>query len=257
MFKKSVLVVALLLIATNLWAVPTLGVSKSRHNLGSTSAFGAGQYKAGNEDEVCIFCHTPHGGTLNGPLWNRNVVASTFTHYTSVTLSSYLQGLSTTRALNPESLLCMSCHDGSTAMNSIINNSNRTGAQPNNTGNVVNALVAPGAAIGDAFDPADPTYSTLLFSTTTISDDHPISFSYYEVKADVIKGPRLHTVADAKTAGVRFFGPTGVANGDHVECSSCHDPHVNYEGVGGDAAYTPFLVASNAASALCLACHIK
>lgn len=250
MIKKSVLIVLLLLVTTDLWAVKTFNVAATKHNMGSTSAFGAGTYKATNEDEVCIFCHTPHGGALNTPLWNRTLPDQSagfeFTHYSSSTLSSYFTGLET-RAINPESLLCMSCHDGTVGVGALLNNSNRTGAPPDNeAGNIPYMFGPPGSAIGDSWANDMPTRD--------LRDDHPISFSYYEVKADVIKGAKLNTVLNAKTAGVRFFGPTGVANGDRVECSSCHDPHVNGN---VDSAYKPFMVMSNSASALCLACHIK
>jgi predicted CXXCH cytochrome family protein len=39
-----------------------------------------------------------------------------------------------------------------------------------------------------------------------------------------------------------------------MECSSCHDPHVDYV---ADADYTPFLIRPNDRSKLCLTCHIK
>jgi hypothetical protein len=259
MLKKSVLVVALLLVATNVWAVKTLDVSGTRHNLSSTSVNipGGNYFMAVNEDEVCIFCHTPHGGSLSGPLWNRSVpTASGFTHYSSATLSTYMAGLAANRNVNAESLLCMSCHDGTVSMNSIINNSNRTAAAPDNTYNIQPMWFGVGAQIGDAPNPGG--FGTLGHSKN-LSDDHPISFSYALAYNDTDNTGKLRSVADAKTSGLRFFGPnTDTADGNRVECSSCHDPHVNYEPTnGGDAAYTPFLVMSNTGSALCLGCHIK
>lgn len=267
MLKKTVLVVALLLIATNLWAVPPtlpLDVSQSRHNFGSTSAWGDGTYRATNEDEVCIYCHTPHGGSVAVPLWNRaSATMQTpggFTHYASTTLSTYMQSVSI-RDVNPESLLCMSCHDGTAAINNIHNISNRTGEFPDGGGavgypnNIITMFGIPGASIGDASDGAG------ALSTANpgkdLSDDHPISFSYYEAVA--VSGGKLRPAdgdinTDPREKGIRFFG-TGTEQ--RVECSSCHDPHVNYEGLGGDIAYAPFLVMSNNGSALCLACHIK
>lgn len=261
MLKKSILVVAVLLVATNLWAVQgPMDVSKTRHNLSSTldttNLPGAAYFKAGNEDEVCIFCHTPHGGIMNTPLWNRALpTASGFTHYSSATLSTYLKNLSA-RVVSPESLLCMSCHDGSMAdgriMNSIINNSNRTiGGQPDNNVNIVPMFgITTGGAIGAAI-----VGGVITNETTNLSDDHPISFSYSSSQNQ--KSTALRSPAAAKLLGVRFFGPD-IATGNFVECSSCHDPHVNYTALnGGDAAYAPFLITPNTGSALCLACHIK
>lgn len=256
MIRKFCLIAGLLLLTTNSWAVKTFDVSGTRHNLSSTSVNipGGNFYMATTEDEVCIYCHTPHGGTLNTPLWNRALPTGAFTHYTSTTLTSSV-GLSN-RAVNPESLLCMSCHDGAVAMNSIINNSNRTAAAPDNSGNIIPQFFTTGGAIGDIMNASG--FGT-QGQSRNLSDDHPISFSYSLAYDDVTNSGMLHTVADARTAGLRFFGPDiSAVNGNRVECSSCHDPHVNYETAnGGDAAYTPFLVRNNTGSSLCLACHIK
>lgn len=250
MIKKTLLVVVMLLVTTSVWAAKTWDVSATTHNLGSTATATYGIYVASNEDEVCIFCHTPHGGTLNTPLWNRTLPnqagAAAFSHYTSTTLSQPLKALSTTRPISAESLLCMSCHDGVIGVGTLVNYSNRTVGNPSNEGAYIPYMFgAPGSAIGDSW--------TNDLPTRDLRDDHPISFSYFDVKADVAKGGRLHTSLDARNAGIRFFG-ADAAGGLKVECSSCHDPHVN----GNiDSAYAPFLVMPNTGSALCLACHIK
>lgn len=82
------------------------------------------------------------------------------------------------------------------------------------------------------------TGATLL--GTDLSNDHPVSVAY----TSGVNG--LNTVASAATAGVVFYGSAG---SETVECASCHNPH--------DNANTYFLRKSNAASALCLACHAK
>ncbi len=216
-----------------------------------------------DEDQICVFCHTPHGGSLTGPLWNRTNPNSTWSHYNSASMSSYLQGLSVSRTVENESLLCMSCHDGSISVNHVLNLPNdRNGA-------LINTQVALGG------DPLDDTKIISLGGTGgarigestslasgDLSDDHPISFSYAGVLASSeytvgSKVGELHSVTDAVTAGVQFFDG-GVTGDDRVECSSCHDPHVNYNtGQGGDADYAPFLIMPNNGSALCLACHNK
>lgn len=259
MIKKFVLAVVLLLVATNLWAVPVPGpsdVSNTIHNMGSQVPDPFSFYRSGNEDEVCIFCHTPHGGTLNTPLWNRALPdqsgGSAFTHYNSTTLSPTLKD-DTTRPVNAESLLCMSCHDGTVAMNSIVNVSNRTvGGVPNDgaTGKLMTyydwGVEGIGAVIGDAPDAAGFGQGRWR----DLTDDHPISFSYTSVYNDPgYAEDKLHIVGFAEDKGIRFFGVN-----KNVECSSCHDPHVNGN---ANTAYLPFLIMPNTASALCLACHIK
>lgn len=261
--KRILALAAFLLLAASPLALAKgpQGIKWTPHNL-STS--GADIFYKTNEDEICIFCHTPHGGTLSGPLWNRNLpVASSFTHYTSSTLTAAASNA--TRAVSTESLLCLSCHDGTVATNRVINPSNDIG-QPDN------AMQGPGQPvyIEDMFGiPASRIGSApgVFGGTGNLTDDHPISFSYYDAEADVNE-TGLHAPGDvlAMTEGPRFFGAGMVAGGLRVECATCHDPHVDYGNeLSGSPNYTdvnytkyaPFLVMSNTGSALCLACHNK
>ncbi len=232
------------------------GVSKTPHNLSSSSGW---IYVADNEDEICIFCHTPHGGSLDGPLWNRESPLdndpTAFTHYTTATLNSVTTGAS--RALSDESLLCMSCHDGAMAVNHVLNPSNGTGGQPTISGGDQPVMDFGPGIIGGRIGKSRANET----STRDLTDDHPISFSYDDVRAAYTtagKGSHLHDVSSATTAGVRFFGGT-----NRVECASCHDPHVNYDATipagdpTADENYRPFLIMPNTGSAMCLACHNK
>src|SRR5512138_2332341 len=69
--------------------------------------------------QICIFCHTPHHSSSEGPLWNRQASSRTFKHYSSSTLSiddPALRAISEYGQPNGSSRLCLSCHDGSTAL---------------------------------------------------------------------------------------------------------------------------------------------
>lgn len=227
-------------------------VAGTRHNFGESTLFN--EYKS-NESEICVFCHTPHGGTLTGPLWNRNNPASTWTHYGSATLGSYLGGLATNRAMGAESLICMSCHDGSIAINHVINLPNSRGGTPI----TISGLDKTIDDFGFFMNPNRIGATQANWAATgDLSDDHPISFSYTSVTGNAPYLPtqsrngELRTWEAAEALGVRFFG--GAAK--TVECSSCHDPHVDYT-ASGNMAYTPFLITTNSASALCFACHNK
>lgn len=264
MIKKSVLAVLLLLllVATTVWAAKVNDISATKHNMSMYAALVQPQYYAATEEEVCIFCHTPHGGTLNTPLWNRTLPdqsgASAFTHYTSATLSPYMGNTAPAwinRPVNDESLLCMSCHDGLVAMNAITNISNRTGVAPDG-GTTVPLMsfqpwgpVGVGMIIGDAPDETN----TAQGLSRDLTDDHPISFSYIDAYNSGTNSTKLRLFSLAEDDGIRFFGPNA-SGGKRVECSSCHDPHVNGN---VDTNFLPFLTVSNAASNLCLACHIK
>ncbi len=94
----------------------------TRHNLTLSfisSGFGFAMNAYRNQyAQVCVYCHTPHGASsqLQAPLWNRTVnPANTYTSYSSQSLTQV--------AANPgdASLTCLSCHDGSLPVDSIIN----------------------------------------------------------------------------------------------------------------------------------------
>lgn len=246
-------------------------VTNTFHNLSSVQTDLTDQYVSNNEDEVCIFCHTPHGGSMTAPLWNRATPDQTtpgmeFTHYTSATLSAELRlNYSTTRAVSDISLVCMSCHDGVMYINSVLNASNRTGAQP-----IINLgdqqimtpwgmYVSTGTVIGQRPDPNDPyNPDPTYLDGRSLSDDHPISFNYAAVRAeDIANGTnKLQDVANVTARGLRFFNTA--YGSTSMECSTCHDPHVNYNtSSGGNAAYNPFLITTNVGSYLCLSCHVK
>ncbi len=85
-------------------------------------------------EEVCIFCHTPHGGRSNvggvqgiAPLWNRRLPNSmAFTPYNSPHFDAQdLMGVPG----RPKgvSLACLSCHDGAVAFDALINSSGSGG----------------------------------------------------------------------------------------------------------------------------------
>jgi len=71
--------------------------------------------------EVCVYCHTPHGANtqINAPLWNRTV---TDTGSYSIYDRPTTLGLEGRMNLpGPSSLTCLSCHDGTIAIDSVLN----------------------------------------------------------------------------------------------------------------------------------------
>lgn len=164
--------------------------------------------------EICVVCHTPHNSTVvpGAPLWNHSTTASTFTLYTSGTMDA------TTGQPAASSKLCLSCHDGTVAVDNF-----------------------GGTTTGTDFVGG----SELL--GTDLSDDHPISFTYDATLATT--DGSLHNPSTALSG----LGGTIAADlliSNQVECASCHDVHnannLNF-----------LLVKSNASSALCLTCHNK
>jgi len=200
-------------------------ITGSKHDLSSTSG---GKYKASGTgaDQLCSFCHTPHFGssaTANLPLWNRTTTASGYTMYTSATIDM-------TTAAQPQgvSAACLSCHDGVVALDALMNKpgSGLTGGAltftPAITGNKMNATDNPAS-----------------FISQNLSNDHPISITY-----DTTKDTKFIAAVAGKVGVLPLYG----ASKNQVECGTCHNVH--------DNSVSPFLRASNAGSALCLACHI-
>ena len=91
------------------------------HNLGTTAGSGTPTNTYSGTAEICVFCHTPHGAddSASVPLWNRNLPGSgTYTTYSTLNTSSMDSGET---AVGSVSIACLSCHDGSQAMDVIIN----------------------------------------------------------------------------------------------------------------------------------------
>src|SRR3990172_716737 len=91
-------------------------VRSSKHNLSTNT-----NVDAEGTSEVCVFCHTPHGGATDvaggaAPLWNRNLSTATYTLYTSPNFDAINHG-------QPDgvSKACLSCHDGTVAFDSLFN----------------------------------------------------------------------------------------------------------------------------------------
>src|SRR3989338_1939457 len=92
-------------------------IATTRHNLSYT---GPGAVKSSTVGEICIFCHTPHHSSPQAPLWNRQLSSGqTYQLYGSSTLNSAPEDPQL-RSGN-QSLLCLSCHDGTIAIGDFVN----------------------------------------------------------------------------------------------------------------------------------------
>lgn len=100
------------------------GVATSRHNLGSLGRV----IRSTGTTEICVFCHTPHhANQTNGlaPLWNRGTqTPGSYTAY-GTTL-----GGSTISTVGGASLACLSCHDGVTTFDTLVNAPGKGGINP-------------------------------------------------------------------------------------------------------------------------------
>jgi predicted CXXCH cytochrome family protein len=211
----------------------------------------------GDNNEICVYCHTPHGAdtTVEAPLWNKPVVATTYTPYDSTTIDGDILSVGSV------SIACLTCHDGTQAMDAVIN-----GPGPG-----AGTMPGTGAKIGDA------PVNALADLGIDLSNDHPIGIQYggFDVSGQIdpdfenlagnletalINGQNVWWVdTEAAPNGLRDKGDmilyTRDNSGDQpfVECATCHDPHKG----DGTTTEVNFLRISNDSSDLCLACHIK
>jgi len=189
------------------------GIAGSKHDMRTwltDEAVGEGY------DEVCVYCHTPHSASSAAQLWNRTGVAiGSYMVYTSSTMNA------TPGQPGAGSQLCLSCHDGTIAVNNLVN-------PPNN---------APSGAPTDYFI----ANTNAAYMGTDLTNDHPIGLDYGQSASGDAGLIPIGTVTTAGT--VRLI------SGTQVECASCHDAH--------NATAVPFLRTSNVESLLCTACHLK
>lgn len=260
------------------------GIAATKHNLSSTNSIvGANKFTASNNtSEICAFCHTPHGADTSAPapLWNR-VMSSPAIYTTYAALgTSTLDGA--TAPVGSVSLACLSCHDGTQAMNTVINQSGSGGYVSSGsvqagdwTGNAATAGIV--GSLGNA---------GIALIGTDLSNDHPVGIQYAgggflssdnlagtggqatgtPVDPDFVK-PNVKGNGTTATFWVETGADTtrsktdlilysrsettvgGGAAQPFVECASCHDPHTGTN--------PTFLRKTNVGSALCLACHTK
>lgn len=187
----------------------------SKHDFSALTGVANGQ--------ICVACHAPHNtATLAGaPLWNHALSAATYTAYSSSTMNA-AQG-----SPGATSKLCLSCHDGTVAIN--------------NFGGVTNGtqFVTGNANLG-----------------VDLSNDHPIGIDY--TPAVVTADGALFPVTKSVTVGSGAKTKTGQIDalllyGAKVECASCHDVHNTFTADSG----AKLVRISMSSSALCLTCHDK
>lgn len=185
-----------------------------------------------SDNEMCKPCHTPHNASMevpNSPLWNHEISSATYQMYTSPTFEG------TSGQPTGKTKLCLSCHDGTVAIEN--HSGNTGGTRFANMGNV----------------------------STDLRNDHPISFIYDTSLA--LADTDLHDPSTTLSGLGSTIEEDLLENGS-LECTSCHDVHISrntqgctgchiVHGNGGMTTKTLSLWKSNDASALCLTCHKK
>ncbi|SRR6266545_272031 len=224
--KRILIILIVCLMAGTAVAQTVVG---SKHDLRAT---GGGTPTGTGMTEVCVVCHTPHQDTTANrqyPLWNRSLSSqASYGVYSSATLNASpapadLGGATMGSAAT--SNLCLSCHDGTVSVLSMLN-------PPNSGSPTVTAVAGRIDATGKIISAANVG--------TDLRDDHPVNFNYNTALATADGGLKDPAATPAVAA---------LLSSGKVQCTSCHEVH--------DPTNTPFLRMSNAASALCTTCHNK
>lgn len=265
--SKGVLVASVLGGALIVISVTAMGgtVVGSRHDLSAFNqrGYGAdtGPMAGGSFNdyrETCVYCHTPHNSGTAAPLWNRQLPEQTgYEMYSGPNFDSD----PSIKSPDGISLACLSCHDGSVAVDAVINKpkfhdwfdakvhyrmSPEGDVGSDSCGKCHNRQRGAYGALSGAHD------ATIRYLTKNLTDDHPISVPYPTFSQDSAFNQPLISKEDG---GRTFANGIQTFEEDKIQCASCHDPHnpdeQNLEG------RDPFLRTSNRLSALCLTCHQK
>ena len=192
----------------------------SKHNLGAN---GPGSVKATSEQQICVFCHTPHGAnqSVSVPLWNRALSSATYTPYYSLSLdASPLPG-----PPGASSKVCLSCHDGTLAIGTVGVLNGASGVTVTMSGTASGGVLPSGSG-------ANTGYTRNIGAD--LSNDHPISFNYDTTLGGAggsdgeLRSPPVvsgsNTIVGNRTTSVK---PTFPLEGNQVQCITCHDPHLS------------------------------
>ncbi len=139
------------------------------------------------QNQICLPCHTPHNAdtTVEAPLWNHELTSATFELYSSQWLDEQPE------QPGANSMLCLSCHDGTVALDSFGGAAGMT-------------LIAGDALIG-----------------TDLGDDHPIGIDWSHQNTDLVCFNCHDPYAppgDNFISALPFYG-------GKIECGTCHTPH--------------------------------
>ena len=191
---------------------------------------------------VCGECHTIHHAqsASAGPLFIHTPSAnSTFNTYDKSGSATYS---GTVITLGPGSLACLSCHDGSVAVNSTTSWSGAGNGTASYTGGtpefIASKAIVTEIGSGQGND---------------LTHMHPIGVNY---SAAASSAQAMFGVAQLQPTANTFNAPGSPSVGSvlkngQIECSTCHDIHRTV----GNSSGGIYTIASG--QALCLGCHIK
>jgi predicted CXXCH cytochrome family protein len=271
---RSRILLALLLLATiaaslaaglggRAWAGRISDIRNTKHNLSASGHAAGNSVYSATENEVCVFCHTPHAATQGAtPLWNRTLSTATYTTYHSSSLDASPGNIGLDQP-NGTSKLCLSCHDGTIALGQV--NVLRGGANAS----ITMQGTDPGGVMPSGKG-GQTGYTRNL--GTDLTNDHPISFTYDDANANrdgelqvPSTSPGNPRLIDSRAPG---YKPKFPLDNGQMQCTTCHDPHIRDDNAAeGNIKFLrqnrfqknqgPSTTYTSANDILCLACHTK
>jgi predicted CXXCH cytochrome family protein len=217
-----------------------VGIVGSRHDFYvNTNAWinGTTPWLTGTRTNVCGECHTIHSAPdpAQGPLWIHTPSSQTYITYDQAGSETF-DALGLTVTLGSSSKACLSCHDGTVAINDQTTLSGHSGATTNRI------VGGTPVFVDDAIIPVNNNDLTHM---------HPIGVSYSAASAALPAGELKATTTSfpgtSLTVGTQLKGVNQT-----VECSTCHDIHRTRGNAPNSGIYT---IASG--QNLCLGCHNK
>ena len=230
MKTRNLFLAATVILAIGASSAFAYGVKGSKHEL--IAGADANERAAAN-NELCVYCHTPHAANSEfkgAPIWNKPTPTNTSFQMYGTTLA----GNTTESSVGDASKACLSCHDGVSGLNAVINGPGSGNYDPN------------GSYLGGTKRTMALVENLAIGMRNDLTNDHPIGIIYNPGDAGLKPIDTTLTNWGAnKTIASLLRGP----DKNRVECGSCHDPHNSDTGL--------FLRTNNAGSALCLGCHDK
>ena len=239
--------------ADDTWT-PGAGITGTPHDLSGATGIGP-KYNANDTnnglDRICVWCHAPHhaiqssmaGGIDYLPIWNHGVTVQYYDTYdngaddpddSDTNPNTFLNrhqfnGQASLGQPGSVSRLCLSCHDGTVAINEY-------GFEPGR-------LASSGTRKGDTAAFIEDQWK--IGAGGNLKNHHPIGFMYSDATAhdDEIADPSTPMGTDTTIGDLLYGG--------RMECVTCHDVH-NSKNTG-----ETFLWVSDVNSQFCLTCHLK
>jgi predicted CXXCH cytochrome family protein len=244
--KKTTLIIGGIALGAAMMLLPYSGKASiigSQHDFSLNTNYWVGGVSGGDfavshsSTNVCGECHTIHHAqsAANGPLFIHSPSANigSFKTYDQAGSATFPSTLGIT--LGPGSLACLSCHDGSVAINSQTTASGVVSYAGGTNG--VQIFIKSSAIVTEGASGNDLTHM------------HPIGVNY-DAAYTALPGQLFLEANTFNSPGNPSVG--SVLKNHQVECSTCHDIHRT---IGGSTTSGIYTIASG--QALCLGCHNK